>query len=102
MYVCPQCARVYPRPGCCTDDGAALESTAASLRGESGFGALVGRVVGSYRVERLIGRGGMGDVYLGMQPEIGSRVAIKVLASTPSRTCRPRSAKLARSIRTRS
>ncbi|RLB59751.1 MAG: serine/threonine protein kinase, partial [Deltaproteobacteria bacterium] len=36
-------------------------------------------MVGSYRVERCIGQGGMGRVYEGLHPHIGSRVAIKVL-----------------------
>ncbi|HVJ21481.1 MAG TPA: serine/threonine-protein kinase, partial [Polyangiaceae bacterium] len=34
---------------------------------------------GNYRVARLLGKGGMGLVYLGVQPDIGSRVAIKVI-----------------------
>jgi len=37
-------------------------------------------MVGSYRVARLIGQGGMGRVYKGVQPAIGSRVAIKILS----------------------
>ena len=41
---------------------------------------LVGALIGRYRVERLLGRGGMGRVYLGIHTEIGSRVAIKVLS----------------------
>jgi len=40
---------------------------------------LLGQMVGSYRVERCIGQGGMGRVYEGLHPHIGSRVAIKVL-----------------------
>jgi serine/threonine-protein kinase len=40
---------------------------------------LAGRTIGSYRVERLLGKGGMGSVYLGVHPVIGSRVAIKFL-----------------------
>ena len=40
-----------------------------------------GYVVGEYRVERVIGRGGMGVVYSGLQPVIEKRVAIKVLNS---------------------
>ena len=36
--------------------------------------------VGEYRVQRKIGEGGMGSVYAGIQPVIGKRVAIKVLA----------------------
>jgi serine/threonine-protein kinase len=45
---------------------------------------MLGAHVGSYRVARLLGAGGMGSVYLGVHPSIESRVAIKVLA--PRRT----------------
>jgi hypothetical protein len=40
---------------------------------------LIGEMIGRWRVDRLIGAGGMGRVYLAVQPEIGARVAIKVL-----------------------
>jgi tRNA A-37 threonylcarbamoyl transferase component Bud32 len=40
---------------------------------------LVGTFAGRYRIERLLARGGMGHVYAALQPEIGSRVAIKIL-----------------------
>ncbi len=40
---------------------------------------LVGSTVGSFRVVRALGRGGMGTVYLAEHPVIGSRVAIKFL-----------------------
>jgi len=36
-------------------------------------------MVGSFQVRRLLGRGGMGTVYLGEHPVIGSKVAIKFL-----------------------
>jgi serine/threonine-protein kinase len=36
-------------------------------------------MVGSFRVQRMLGRGGMGAVYLAEHPVIGSRVAIKFL-----------------------
>ena len=39
-----------------------------------------GMEVGEYRVLRKIGEGGMGSVYSAIQPVIGKRVAIKVLA----------------------
>jgi eukaryotic-like serine/threonine-protein kinase len=40
---------------------------------------LVGSMVGSFRIVRLLGRGGMGTVYLAEHPVIGSKVAIKFL-----------------------
>ena len=41
--------------------------------------ALIGTMVGEYRVTRIIGEGGMGTVFAGLQPLIGKEVAIKVL-----------------------
>jgi serine/threonine-protein kinase len=41
---------------------------------------LVGQPIGNYIVRSLIGRGGMGAVYVAEHPEIGRRVAVKVLA----------------------
>jgi serine/threonine-protein kinase len=38
-----------------------------------------GFIVGEYRVDKVLGRGGMGTVYAGTQPVIEKRVAIKVL-----------------------
>jgi len=40
---------------------------------------LVGATVGSFRIVRVLGRGGMGTVYLAEHPVIGSKVAIKFL-----------------------
>jgi serine/threonine-protein kinase len=40
---------------------------------------LVGTTVGSYRVERLLGEGGMGAVYELVHPGIGKRLALKLL-----------------------
>jgi serine/threonine protein kinase len=40
-----------------------------------------GAVVGEYRIQSLLGRGGMGVVYAAVQPVIEKRVAIKVLSA---------------------
>jgi eukaryotic-like serine/threonine-protein kinase len=40
---------------------------------------LIGTHLGSFKIVRLLGRGGMGTVYLGEQTIIGSKVAVKVL-----------------------
>ena len=40
---------------------------------------MVGSQVGSFKVVKLLGRGGMGTVYLAEHPVIGSRVAVKFL-----------------------
>ncbi len=39
----------------------------------------VGALVGEYRIEKLVGQGGMGQVYGAVHPVIGKRAAIKVL-----------------------
>lgn len=43
-----------------------------------------GTIVGNYRVEHVIGEGGMGAVYAAVEPTIGKRVAIKVLKAALS------------------
>jgi serine/threonine protein kinase len=48
-------------------------------------GALVGRSIGEYVVQRLIGKGGMGVVYEGESLQIGRKVAIKFLRADMAR-----------------
>ncbi|MCX7605979.1 MAG: serine/threonine protein kinase [Bacteroidia bacterium] len=42
--------------------------------------ALLGKKLLNYRIEKLLGQGGMGEVYLGVHTEIGRKVAIKVIS----------------------
>jgi serine/threonine protein kinase len=78
MFVCPECGSTQPAHGHCGADGAPLAPV--------GEDVLLGTTIGAYRVARLLGIGGMGRVYKGVHPTIGSRVAIKVL----SRECSDR------------
>src|ERR1700759_1856944 len=78
MFVCAECGWSQPVPGPCPADGTALSPI--------GEDVLLGTTIGAYRVARLLGIGGMGRVYKGWHPAIGSRVAIKGL----SRECSDR------------
>jgi serine/threonine protein kinase len=78
MFVCPECGLPSQGAGHCPADGVPVAPIADDL--------LLGSTIGAYRVARLLGIGGMGRVYKGVHPTIGSRVAIKVL----SRECTDR------------
>ncbi len=75
VLVCPSCRSRY-EDGLrfCPSDGSQL------VRAPDGSD-LVGRVLeGKFRVERLLGEGGMGRVYLAEHVRIGRRCALKVLS----------------------
>jgi len=78
MFVCPECGAAQAQAGACANDRTPLVPQGEEL--------LLGTMIGPYRVARLLGIGGMGRVYKGVHPTIGSRVAIKVL----SRECSDR------------
>src|SRR2546423_14401515 len=72
---CPECQTQYDDEILhCPEDG--LDLSAVEPDDE-----LLGRDIGSYRVLKLLGKGGMGAVYMAEHPVIGSRVAIKFLHS---------------------
>jgi serine/threonine protein kinase len=75
-FVCPTCGQSYPTTGFCANDGIALVTTDDPL---------LGTEIGRYRLARLLGEGGMGRVYLAVQPQIGSRVAVKILSDQCAR-----------------
>jgi serine/threonine protein kinase len=72
--VCPECGGTF------ADTDRFCQRDGAKLLPASDGDPLYGQTVGSYRVAALLGAGGMGRVYLGVHPTIGSRVAIKVLS----------------------
>jgi serine/threonine protein kinase len=72
MFVCPECAASQPEKGFCPNDGTPLVPTDGD--------PLIGSQIGQFRMSTLLGVGGMGRVYKGVNPTISSRVAIKVLS----------------------
>ena len=70
---CPECHTQYDEEILhCPEDGLDLSSVEPDDE-------LIGRTVGSYQVVKVLGKGGMGAVYMAEHPVIGSRVAIKFL-----------------------
>lgn len=52
---------------------------AAGLIAEKTESAMIGRVLGHYRIQSRIGAGGMGEVYLATDETLGRKVALKLL-----------------------
>jgi serine/threonine protein kinase len=87
---CPLCARGHAASEPCALAASAPPGRGGDTHGfspEAGWAlpeagtrpTLVGAQLGSFRLVRLLGQGGMGSVYLGEHAAIGSRVAVKLL-----------------------
>jgi len=75
-YVCPSCDREFSENlGACPDDASPLLAFSPD-RGDPLIGTAID---GRFRIERQLGKGGMGTVYVGVQTSIGREVAVKVM-----------------------
>ncbi len=76
---CPRCGKVFTGTlEFCPEDGSRLVDY--TIRSKPKDDEMVGRVLdGKYRIESVLGRGGMGVVYAGLHTILGKRVAIKIL-----------------------
>lgn len=75
-YVCPTCDRSFTDEiGVCPDDATKLLAVQSKQAN-----TLVGTTLDNrFRIDKMIGEGGMGAVYLGTQTSVDRQVAIKVI-----------------------
>lgn len=72
--ICPICSTSYP------DSNAFCPNDGATLRAEESSQDLVGTVIADrYKINKLLGEGGMGRVYLAQHVRLPQQAAIKVL-----------------------
>ncbi|MBI2895664.1 MAG: serine/threonine protein kinase [Deltaproteobacteria bacterium] len=81
---CPQCGQSFEAgTEFCPRDGSALMDHSRPSAGETD--TMVGRVLeGKYRIDSVLGKGGMGVVYTATHAKLGKRMALKILRSEMS------------------
>src|SRR5688572_26654246 len=85
MTRCPVCGQSYPAgERFCDIDGAALIEEPPPVATKSGEMALPpsdrsGAMIGTHRLVKKLGEGGMGEVYEAVHPILGRRIAIKLI-----------------------
>ncbi|MDH3570828.1 MAG: serine/threonine protein kinase, partial [Gemmatimonadota bacterium] len=80
MRTCPVCAAEW------SDDTKFCPNDGSTLRAASGSASLIGTVIASgYHIQRKLGEGGMGTVYLGEHVKMGRKSAIKVMTQAMAR-----------------
>ncbi|KAF0248305.1 MAG: serine/threonine protein kinase/WD40 repeat-containing protein, partial [bacterium] len=79
MKICPTCKKQYDSTvNICPEDNEILEENLAALVGKT--------LDGQYLIEKLLGQGGMGAVFLARHTMLGDQVAIKVMPSGISKS----------------
>jgi serine/threonine-protein kinase len=80
VRTCPVCAAEW------SDDTRFCPNDGSTLRAASGSVSLLGTVIASgYHIQRKLGEGGMGAVYLGEHVKMGRKSAIKVMTRAMAR-----------------
>ena len=79
MKICPICKKQYEKTlSICPDDNEILEEDLTALVNTT--------LDGQYFIEKLLGQGGMGAVFLARHTLLGDQVAIKIMPSSISKT----------------
>jgi serine/threonine-protein kinase len=86
VKICPVCQREYPDgAAACSDDGVPLVAMGRDVHTRSE--ELLGQIIeGRWKIERIIGKGGMGTVYACRHAVVGKVAAIKVLKTGADRS----------------